>query len=446
MEFFTPRVLNLQSTDGKAMGEFPILYYITAAFYHLFGPHEFILRLINLALISIGFFNIFRLFLVLLNDIVYAFTFTFIFLSSTVLLYYANNFLPDAGALGLTFSAFYYFYRFITNQNDRKYFIISTILLTFASLIKITYGIYLVAALLTYVFSISFLFKRQKLTINRGYLLGYILAILLIVGWYFYVIYYNNANHVESFLTTTTPIWKLSADRISIVWDYITHYWYYEYYYPTSIHTMFVIVIAGLFFINKTDKIFLFFVSTTILGSACYIMLFFNQFKDHDYYFLTLIPTILLLVINSFMSIKNNYPKLVNSWITKIILITIMVLSLNFGREKLTNRYITPDIIFSPIGIQLNHGDQYLQSINVHQTDKIVVIKDNTPNGSLYFLNRRGWTFADTNKLAKSKAILLQSDFLILTDTTLINNTTIAHLKKTKVGEFNSAAIYQLIK
>lgn len=446
MEFFTPRVLNLQSTDGKSIGEFPILYYITASLYHVFGPHEFILRLINLTLISLGFFSVYKLLYRLFNDVVYALTFTFLFLSSTVLLYYASNFLPDAGALGLTLTALYFFIRFITSVNDQKSFILSTSLLILASLIKITYGIYLIAALLTFVLVKGFLKKKQQPKANIVYLLSYLVGLLLIAGWYLYLIYYNNINHVVSFLTTAMPIWKLSNEKISIVWDYIRHYWYYLYYYPTSFHVMMAILVIGLFLIKKSNKTILVFTTLTFLGSVGYIILFFNQFKDHDYYFLTLIPTIIFLVTNSFIAIKNKYPKPVNSWISKLILITIVVLSLNFGREKLANRYATPDIIYSPIGIQLNGGEHYLKRINIQPSETVIVIKDNTRNGSLYFLNRRGWTFADTTELAKSSAIFSQSDYLILTDTTLIYNTTIAPLPKIKVGEYNSAAIYKLIK
>jgi hypothetical protein len=292
----------------------------------------------------------------------------------------------------------------------------------------------------------GFLKKKQQPKANIVYLLSYLVGLLLIAGWYLYLIYYNNINHVVSFLTTAMPIWKLSNEKISIVWDYIRHYWYYLYYYPTSFHVMMAILAIGLFLIKKSNKTILVFTTLTFLGSVGYIILFFNQFKDHDYYFLTLIPTIIFLVTNSFIAIKNKYPKPVNSWISKLILITIVVLSLNFGREKLANRYATPDIIYSPIGIQLNGGEHYLKRNNIQPSETVIVIKDNTRNGSLYFLNRRGWTFADTTELAKSSAIFSQSDYLILTDTTLIYNTTIAPLPKIKVGEYNSAAIYKLIK
>ena len=77
--FFEPQVFNLQSTDGKAASEFPILYYLTALSYLLFGEHEFMLRLLTLSIVSFGFFFLFKLLILLLKDIFYAIVFCFLF-------------------------------------------------------------------------------------------------------------------------------------------------------------------------------------------------------------------------------------------------------------------------------------------------------------------------------------------------------------------------------
>lgn len=61
MNFFEPKNLNLASEGGKAVSEFPILYYLTACLYFIFGEKEFILRLINVSIVSVGFFYLFRL-------------------------------------------------------------------------------------------------------------------------------------------------------------------------------------------------------------------------------------------------------------------------------------------------------------------------------------------------------------------------------------------------
>lgn len=52
MNFFKPQVHNLTSDGGTtgytATSEIPVLYYFSAFLYKIFGPHEMIIRLINM--------------------------------------------------------------------------------------------------------------------------------------------------------------------------------------------------------------------------------------------------------------------------------------------------------------------------------------------------------------------------------------------------------------
>ena len=59
--FFEPQVFNLGSFGGKAVCEFPILYFFTAFLYLIFNEHEYFLRLITLSISSLGFFYLFKL-------------------------------------------------------------------------------------------------------------------------------------------------------------------------------------------------------------------------------------------------------------------------------------------------------------------------------------------------------------------------------------------------
>ena len=46
--FFHPQEHNLTGENGATVSEFPVLYYLDAQLYRLFGPHELIMRLVNL--------------------------------------------------------------------------------------------------------------------------------------------------------------------------------------------------------------------------------------------------------------------------------------------------------------------------------------------------------------------------------------------------------------
>ncbi len=446
MNFFEPRVLSLNSIDGKAVGEFPILYYLTAIFYKIFGEHEFFLRLITISIVTAGLLYLYKLLLKVLDDTVYALSFTLLFASSTVLLYYTNNFLPDASAFGFTLIGWYFFFMFFETRNKLKPFVISLVLFTLASLIKVTYGLNLSAALLSLIiFEIA---CKQKITLKKlyPYLLLFLVAFLIISGWYYYVLKYNEINNVESFLMRHTPIWSLNETQISDVWDYIYYYWSNKYYYESTLDVFIIIIIAGLFFIKKSNKIILTFAITTTLGSIIYFALFFAQFRDHDYYFITLIPAIIFLVISSFISIRNTFPKVIKNIFFKIAIVILMLLSMNYAHKKLTERYLKYDE-FANIGKLLDGANEYLISIGIDDDKKVIVINDVTPNGSLYFLNRRGWTIADTS-VAKLKNISEYiedgASYLFITNSSYLQNNTIENLDKDEVGEYNGIVIYSL--
>ena len=448
MSFFEPRVLNLTSNEGKAIGEFPILYYLSAIFYKLFGEHEFFLRLINITIVTTGLLYLYKLLLILLSDVVYALSFTFLFFSSTILIYYTNNYLPDAAAFGFTLIGWYFYYIFFINRNKIRVFIISILFFTLATLLKITYGLNLAAALLSLV--VFDIFVERKISLKKYYphLLTFMLSFLVILAWYFYVIQYNKNNNVDSFLMHYKPIWAITNIQIADVWDYISNYWYTKYYYESTIHAFILLVLAGLFLVKKSNKIILTFAITTTIGSLIYFFLFYSQFKAHDYYFIVLIPAIIFLVISSFISIKNSYPKIIGNIFFKLAIITLLILSLNYARDKILDRYNkTSHDIIDIIGWQLDNSEDYINSIGINDNAKVIVIQDYTPNGSLYFLNRRGWTLSDTSEInLKNLQDYIQegASYILLTNNDYLKNNTINNLVGDIVGEYNDITIYYL--
>ncbi len=449
MDFFEPRMLSLRSVDGKAIGEFPILYYITALLYKLVGEHEFILRLINIIIVSTGLYYTFKLLRVLLSDTYYALFFTFLFFSSTILIYYTNNYLPDASSFGLTMIAWYFYYSYLSVDNKNKYFGIAIFFFTFATLLKITYGLNLAAALLSLVI-IEISDNKRLFTKKRiRNFAAFILAAFIIGIWYLYVITYNQENNTQYFLTHITPIWNLTSDNRSMVMDYIYNYWYTKYYYESTLHVFLGLLVGSIFLIKHSNRKLLIIAMSTLLGGIIYFLLFYAQFEAHDYYFITLIPAIILVVVSSFISIRNRFPKIFNSLYVKLAILALMLLSLNYAKEKLEDRYENAYGIFATIGKQLNGADEFLNEQKIGDNSTFIVIGDLTPNGSLYFLNRRGWTFPDLSSMnimkIKSES-LDKADYIVLTSNTMLDNPTIATIPKEKIGIYNNAVFYKLLR
>ena len=446
-DFFHPGVFSLLSTDGKAACEFPILYYITALFYLIFNEHEWILRLITVTIVSSGFFYLFKLLYVLLSDFLYAAVFTFLFISSTVLLYYTNNFLPDASTLGMTLIAWYFFITFLKNRNNKNALIVSFVFFSIASLIKVTCFINPVSAILT-LLVYDFLENKDlksTLTQNIKPLLFFSISFLAVLFWNLYVIHYNKINNDHAFLIQSTPIWSINKVQIAQVWEHITNYWYASYYYSHTFQFFIVIIVTGIIFLKKTERILLIPSVILTIGSICYLLLFFAKFKDHDYYFITLIPCIIFLVINSFIAIKNRFPAMINHYAPKLLLLTLCMLSLNFAKGKLAQRYQKKDDIYANIGFTLSHTRHYMDSLGISKNAKVIIIADHTPNGGLYFINHPGWSLEDnseSNMATVNDYIQKGAEYILFTDPKYIYKGFIG----TKIGEDNGVSIYKLQK
>jgi 4-amino-4-deoxy-L-arabinose transferase-like glycosyltransferase len=443
--FFHPQVFNLQSTDGRAACEFPILYYITSLLYLIFNEHDFILRIITLSITSAGFLYLFKLLFKLLQDLVYAIAFSLLFISSTVLLYYTNNFLPDASALGFTLIGWYYFFAFIKNRNSQISILICFIFFSLASLLKVTYFLNPVAAILSLlVYNSSNEIKMKNAFRNNVMpLVIFTLSFMVVLSWNVYVYYYNKINHDNYFLIQSRPIWSLSKNQVVEIFDYISNYWYSKYYYQSTFHVFFAIIVAGILFIRKSERIILILSLILAMGSICYLLLFFSQFKDHDYYFIALIPAIIFLVINAFIAITNKYPGLINNYIARLLISALCILSLNYAREKLIQRFNNSPDLYSSIGYKLAGARNYLDSLGISENAKFIIITDQTPNGGLYTINRPGWNLRDTSEASLTTLrnyILQGADYILITD----KKYTIIGYLGIKIGEYKGIQIYKL--
>lgn len=446
-DFCHPRVFSLLSTDGKAACEFPILYYITALVYLIFNEHEFILRLITITIASTGFFYLFKLLYSFLHDFAYASGFSFLFISSTVLLYYTNNFLPDASTLGMTLIAWYFFFIFLKNRNNKNALNVSFVFFSIASLIKVTYFINPVAAILS-LLAYDFLEKKDiksTITHNIKPLLFFSISLIAVLFWNLYVIHYNKINNDHAFLIQSRPIWSINKVHIAQVWEHITNYWYSSYYYSHTFQVFSIIIVTGIIFLKKAERIVLIPSIILAIGSICYFLLFFAQFKDHDYYFIALIPGMLFLVINSFIAIKNKFPSLINHYAGKLLLLALCMLSLNFAKGKLTQRYEKTDDMYANIGYTFSKTRHYMDSLGISENAKVIIIADHTPNGGLYFINRPGWSLGDDSEssmAAVNDYIQKGAEYILFTDQKYIYKGFIG----TKIGENNGVSIYKLPK
>jgi len=421
MNFFEPGVLNVAFGDGKAASEFPILYFFTAFLYKLFGEHVYFLRFITLSIVCFGFYNLFQLLKLLLNDIFYAFIFTFLFFSSTVLIYYANNFIPDASSLGLALAGWYYFYLHFKGIEKNKNLYAAFLLFTFSSLLKVTSLINPIAAvgslMLLQLFSNYTLLDVIKQNLKLISL--FITTLVIVYAWNSYVIEYNELNNSPFFLVKARPIWDMEKPQIDNVWNHIYNYWYSSYYPSKTFKLFAVIIILGIIAFKKFDKFQAILTVVISIGTIAYGLLFYEQFQNHDYYCINVLPALIFIIISSFMAVRLRFPFLSHNLITRISLLIICLLGFDHVRNQLTERYQNTNDPFASVGYKLDGINNYLNDLYITKSSKVIVLSDYTPNGSLYFLGRKGWTIPETNDEGYrniESAIKNGADFAIITD------------------------------
>ncbi len=448
LDFFSPGSMNQGYSEGHAAAEFPILYYISALLSKLFGFQPFYLRLLNLVIFSVGFTYLFRLLFSYLNKLYYALILSGLVLSSTVLLYYANNFIPDTPALGFCLIAMYFSWKYMTEENRNRFLWPMLIFFTLACLLKVTFCVYPFAFLAT--LFIKHLSKKQPLLkfvqVESRLLAAYLAFIAVVALWYGYAIWYNNQYQSTLFNTKPWPIWNMSASEIATVWEYMSHYWDATYYYQTAKHLLWALTIAGLIPMLKSNKMWIF-ASLSVLSALTYIAFFFFSFRDHDYYFIVLIPAIALISASGVRNLIIIFPRAMKTVFPGILLATIAILSLNYGNKKLHERYTHAMDMFSEPAIRVYESADYINSLIEKPEAKVMVLGDRTPNGSLYFLNRQGWTIPDTSAddfINIQKITALGAEYLIVADSTLLQSKSLEPYKHHLLGSKSAVTVFRL--
>ena len=400
--FLKPQLYNLKNINGMAVCEFPLTYYITAIFYTIIGKHFFIQRLIHLFIIYFGIFSIYKLSNFILKDFTYSLLISLVVFTSTVFNYYSFNYLPDIPALGFVLIGWFYSYKY-HNNNKTITLILSFVFFTLGSLIKVTYLINPIAIIILAIISLIFN-KKKTLMSNRLRVLLYgLFSILIVLSWNIFVLYYNDLYSSTSFNTKPQPIWILHQDKIKIIWDHISNYWYNSYFSKEAFYLIYAFIILQILFIKKSNKNISLQILILFFGNLTYFILFYKQFQDHDYYFLVFFPLVLLILINGIKTLQNTINNNVIHSIIKLIIFVIIIVGINHSRNKLNKRLIFKKDIYSQTGLLINENIKNIQNLNISPLAKFIIAPDLCQNGGLFYLNKSGWNIEKTEQITLKK-------------------------------------------
>lgn len=461
--------------EGKVTSEFPILPFLVAQLWKLFGYHEWLYRLVVILIMFAGFLSLFSVFRHTLENNFWSTILTLWLFSSPILIYYGNNFLADVPALSFAFIGWYFFSRCYRNHRLPD-LILTFIFFCLAMLLKLTAGISFVA--LAILFLAEYLKKdKSRKPVFQKPLITFVLflfVILVVCCWYLYAVLYNryhlNPDEAQLFLTGILPIWNLSYENIIRISRIIIDYQSGNYFNLAGLLIIFIFFIINLLNYKKQNRFLMRLNILIFVAVICGILLWFQVYDDHDYYLINYLPFIPITCLTFFHFIKTEYPQLFHSLKLKIPILLVVLFCIYWGYAKTEARYAgagKEDYEYSALlsrheveGYKYMHWiypqerqsyetiTPYLRSLGITEKDPVFSFPDPSTNITLYLMGQWGVPIKKDNGAELLKYFDYYKDlhikYFILGDSTLLHDAIIKRLLSKKIGQYGTVSIYDI--
>ena len=371
-----PRRNQYADTNRLHRMEFPIMQWVFAVFYKIFGPHIIISRILSFIIGLCSVFGMFRLADNIFKNKVIATLCAWCFNWSPVFYYYTLNPMPDNLAMCFAIWSIAFFYKYI-NTTKAKYVVASAFFLCLASLAKLPFIIY-GSFILTYVI-LSWIQRQDSRKRLLTIALIYFICIVPPAIWYVTVmpswgidtpkgIFDQHWNHLHLGNVLTGTL-------ISVLPELLINY------------GAVFLFLAGFYFLFKNKlssrKHFsLFFCwGTTLILYFIYEMNVIDLV--HDYYLLPFLPAIFLVVsYGAYYLLKGN------NLLKYLSLVCLFVLPFT-AFIRAYSRWDAADPGFNPAYLKYKNELRQLTPKNSY----CIVGNDPSSYILLYYIDRKGWAF-----------------------------------------------------
>jgi len=451
--FFHPAIQYLgKDGTGKTASGFPGLYFIIAKIWKITGYHEFTYRIIILLIAFSGLFALTKTVEDILKDSLIAVFVAMILFTSTIFVYYSNNFLMNVPALSMALVALYFFYKFYQTEKNRNLYL-SVLFFTIGGLLKITalmgfvaiFGIFALEWILKIKFGHGgYLFKHP-----RKQIVPFLVVILFVASWYFYAAHYNANHNSGIFLIGILPIWKIGGLHIQEIIHYVRVLWLNSYHSEwMQVISVLLLAVLILYYkkVHKFLGVFTFFLT---IGFFIFLVLFFQVFAHHDYYLTNQLILMISIFTSFFYFLKTHYNKIFKSLIFRFLLLILLVYNVKICANNIHNRYhVKWENPHLTTTITLEHITPYLRSLGVKRTDPMLVEQDGSFDISLYLMDQKGYTtfggkFKDSAEI--HQAIIHRNlKYLLVTDSNLMKKDYLKPFLYDQIGKYKNNYIFKL--
>lgn len=422
LDFFHPQIMNRSFGNGYALSEFPVLQYLVAILYSIFGQHWFLLKVVYVLVFIGGLFALFYIVSFFVQEIFWSYFITILFFAAPSLVFYGNTSIPDVAAfsfcnIGIAL--------LLANSKKSHTFYFNNAFLFFAlsALLKITYILPFIAIVAISLFFYITKDEKTKQYLQKKHSIATAFLLLIIFSWILILKYYNQQNNNIYFLTGINPYWsnKETAEVKSYIFHRFTTEWATRFFHISIHYIMLFCLVINLVFWKKSNKYLRLLMITIFIGLTSYFFLWYIQFYVHDYYTIPFYSFYIIILLNFLVLIQNiHLPKSIK-YILKFLAIILLLFNIKHTKQDFQIRYdefkmYPKDVVLSDKGLHV-----FVRKIGIKTSDYIIAIPDGSPQISLALIGNPGFTeFCegkyDMEKITEKKK--QGAKYLIISDTT----------------------------
>lgn len=444
---FEPKMHNLLEVDGKAVSEFPGLYYIVSLGYRAFGFHHWVFRGFWMLILLTGIFCLYKFSDRILKDKFWSMFIAAITFTSPVFIVYGISFMPDPIALSFIFISWYFIYKYI-EKAQFSYLFMSVVFTCLAGLLKITVlipniAIGIVAASIWIIKRI----RREISTLDLAKkLFSFLIIGIVVASWYIYARWYNEQNYTSIFLLNARPYWELTKEQISAATNGLYGWIKKDSFHPDGLNALIVLAVLALLpvFQNRIKRSYFLVFVFSLVGIFSYMMLFYRQFDAHDYYIISIlfiVPLILIVFLKKYKWIfyKNKISKL----FLQLAAAFLFIICFKYAIDRSKHRFAIQD---GWLDLDLYELRYKLDEYGISKSDLILVPHDPSTNITLYAIDMRGWTAINNIRLSGviEDKIKAGAKYMLVSDPRFYDNPIIDPYKDNLIVDYKGIRIYEL--
>ncbi len=472
MQFFKPTLHYInESETGHVVAELPLTYYIAAGLWVLFGQHAWLFRGLNIVIVFAGLLAFFKLAERLLKHSFWAAILTLLLFTSPILVFYTNNFLTDAPAFGLSLLGFYCFYIFYESGRLKPLYL-ANIFFMLAIMLKTSAGILFAGICAIFImevfFKISIKPNTRLFTNPKQQFIPFVITLFVVLAWYMYASWFNEKHDGPYFLLSILPIWHMDYASINQISRSLNENLIYQFF---NVYTF--VMVLGMFFwllINweKAPRFLTYIMVFTALQCIIFLLLFFRVFDVHDYYLLNLLVFMAVVPLAFFRYLKENHPKRLNNKRIQLFFLIVLLFNVYYAAQKNSIKYHAKQEAWHYSFLNRNNELEYwrwfhwyydsylkaydsvtpyLRSLGIGRNDRVISLKDPSPNVSLALMDVKGVTNF-YRRYESPDDIQFEIDrgasYLIINKEQLLNEDYLKPFLNYKMGQYKQIEIFDL--